>query len=698
MAKSPKDTEKYIINNQYFLGGASLDYKMGIANAYYGSHNLDGRTFPSQISVLPGNQAIATNLADLIQAIEMDLSGVRYAVGNQGFIYKIDTNDVVSSVGQMSENGSAGLLYSQITDSLYIPGQTTVSMYSQVSSGIPGSPVLRLNQFAKSASIANGCTVLYDYTDGLFDSAITRNNAQSVGLTSGITNPSQVNNSFTNSYTLPTTIIEDAGPTSALNQCFFAPDIEPFYSIAVYVANKGSGNWTLTLHNSLNEQLASVTITNANMQTGWNEFVFGSQIRAYVNASNTGFSPTYHFHLTSSVSSDNAAVSTYANGDLSGVNFLLFAYRLVETHNGWHPTAYFTGTGQPLLCIGNGNYLSTYNFSNDANPSNAQWQRHALTFEPGDEVTFLTVNNQYLVIGTERRSKDAARNYQRGKLYFWDGSTNSPNFTIPIPMGSPYGGYTLNNVTYFICAGALYAWSGGSTVIKIRRLLYQNTDYQNAVDQTLVNPNSLTSRYNILYIGYPSSTNFTNIDFGTWSYGAYELTFPNCLVYSYSQSHGILDYTSSNNLQQGCVVNFVDSMYSSWQYTDANSVTHYGLDVVNNSSPPASFFDWTYLIYDGGAVYKEKMAVRYKIYFEPLPTGCSLTPFWIIDRGTKQTGPTVGAGATEVFVEMNNARFHELQWGFSGTCVNATTPPVILGISMEIDPNEREVDLVPGEE
>jgi hypothetical protein len=55
------------------------------------------------------------------------------------------------------------------------------------------------------------------------------------------------------------------------------------------------------------------------------------------------------------------------------------------------------------------------------------------------------------------------------------------------------------------------------------------------------------------------------------------------------------------------------------------------------------------------------------------------------------------AGDTEVFIEQNNARFHELQWGFSGTCTSATAPPVILGITEEVDSLPAEVDLLPNE-
>ncbi len=709
MAQGQRDSEKYIPAQQYFQGGITTDYKMGIANSFYSSHNLDNRTFPSQLSVLPASRQIAGNLKDCILAIQQDLSGNRWAVGDQGWIYKIDSSNNVSTIDQLTEDGSAGLLYSSISDQLYMVGQSTVSLYGQLTSGKTGQPIIRKDQWGASASSAMGCVSLFNTSSGYFDGgAGYRNNIISSGLdvTEGLTTTnysSLVTNTLTNTYSLPSTIIENS-----TNLCPFAPDIEPLYSIAVYVDAVGTGDWTLTLHDSLNNELASKTILNADMVTGWNNFEFGSQVRAYVNASNVGYAPTYHFHLTSSVTGDTAKVYTYNANDVSGANIVVFAYRLVETNNTWHPTAYFTGTGSPLLCIGNGEYLATYNFGNDANPSSQMFKRTTLTFRPGEEVCGITTNYGYLVIGTEVRSTNANQREQYGRLYFWDGSTTAPAFYIDLPMGSPYSLYSFNNVTYFACSGSLYAWSGGQTVLKVRKLAYQNTDYLGAVDQTRSNPNSFTSRYNIMLMAYPSFTTDTNIDYGIWSWGGVEMIYPNSFAYSYSQSIASFDaatdtytninYSTSNNLKSGCCVNFYDTTYSSWQYTDSNSITHYGLDVIDNSSNPATFATWKSLIFDGGVVYKEKMAVRYKVYFESLPTGWTLTPFWIIDRGTTQYGTAAVAGDTEVFVEWNNARFHELQWGFNlsndGT---ATQPAVILGVAPEIDPNSSEVDLLPGE-
>jgi hypothetical protein len=269
-------------------------------------------------------------------------------------------------------------------------------------------------------------------------------------------------------------------------------------------------------------------------------------------------------------------------------------------------------------------------------------------------------------------------------------------------MGSPYSITAFNNVVYFVCAGSLFAYSGGQTVIKVRKLFYENTDYLNSVDNTMVYPNMMSSRYNVLMLGYPSGTNNTNINFGVWSWGAAELTYPNVFGYSYALSNGYQNTNTGGvtNLQIGCVINFVDSMYVSWSYT-LGGQTYYGLDLLDNFSTPAPNWNWASLIWDGGSRYKVKQGLRMKVSFLPLPAGASITPYYSIDRGANVVAdPSSGtsytqstANSTNVVVELNNARFHELQWGFTGTSGSATSPVTITGITMELNPLPDELDV-----
>ena len=696
----PKD--KIHLNS--FIGGQAIDFKYGIANSFQSSQALDFRQKASQMSVLPGMRALSTNTPDMITCMVQDPNGVRYGTGTAGNIYRINASGVLSTIGQLTSNGAAGIAYNQQSDQLYIPGQQDVSLYGQVTRG--SGPTLRPGQFGVSASTAVGTVDIFDQTTGAYD--IPRNNVQTAAATVGgginLNNyKANVTNTLTGTYVLPTTISEVIGQFSP-----FIPDIEPFYSVAVYVTTIGSGDWTLTMHDSLNNVLGAVTITHANIVVGWNNFVFSVPgIRAIPNGFATAQAAGYHFHLTSSSAADTAAVATINAGDLTGCNMLLFAYRLVQTNNGWHPTTIF---GQ-FLCIGNGPYLSTYTFNNDGNTNNATsgthgsgWDRHALSLDYGYEVCGLSVNNQYLVIAAEKRSTTTNKSYQDGYLYFWDGQNTNFNFKIEIPMGAPYSLQTINNVTYFICAGSLFAWGGGQQVIKVRYLAYQNTDYLGVTDNTIVNPNMLDVRYNLLMIGYPSVTTNPTINFGIYSWGAVELTYPNSFGYSYAPSIASTvgqNFSTSNNMQLGMIKNFVDTMYMSWQYTDAGAVVHYGIDILDNTSTPAANFSWQSLIWDGGVRYKKKKALRYRINFLPLPAGTMITANYTIDRGTTiSADPATGVlyqanpGDTAITVEINNGRCKELQWGLTGVCAStATTAPTITGITMEVDPLEDEVGI-----
>jgi hypothetical protein len=464
------------------------------------------------------------------------------------------------------------------------------------------------------------------------------------------------------------------------------------------VTTVGTGNLTLTLHDSLNNTLASVTILHASVVLGWNNFIFtGSGVRAIPNAFATGAAAGYHFHLTSSVGADTAAVATMNANDLTGANFLLFAHRLVKTNNNWHPMVIF---GQYLV-IGNGPYVSTYNFSNDGSPNNNQWIRHQLSLDFGYEVCGLSVNNNKLAIAAEKRSTNANRSYQDGYLYFWDGQNVNYNDKIEVPMGSPYALNSKDNITYFISAGSLYAYGGGQQLIKVRYIGYQNTDYLGAPDATIVNPNMMDTRYNLLLIGYPSTTTIANLKYGVYSWGAVELTYPNSFGYSYALSNGGYHSTAAaganGNLQIGMIRNFVDTLYTSYRYTSAG-VTQYCLDIVDNFSTPAANFSAQNLIWDGGVRWKMKRGLRVKINFLPLPANVTLNVNYTLDRGTMQTATTSAAqGDTSAVIEIDT-NFYEIQWGFVGTSAsNASGPVVITGWACEVDTLASAQDLRPDE-
>lgn len=637
------DGSKLQPSYQEFYGGKATDAKVGIGKSFGDSQAMDFRKQPSQLTVLPGTRNIAAgNLSDLIQGIVQVNDGTRFATGSLGNFYRINTSNSVSNEGQVGQNGGAGIVYRPDTDSVYFSGQTTVSSFGRISA----SPTIQANRYAQSVSADPYVTQLLDSNNVPVTPTVYRTSAAAL-------------------YTLKTALSE-----ATTDKCPFLPDIEPFYSVKVKVDNKGAGDWTLTLHDDANNTLSAVTITNANLKSGqYNEFIFSSQVRALVKPN----ARTYHYHLTSTATDGTVRVVT--KDSLATSDFQLFAYRLVQTINGLHPMELFA----QYTCIGNERYLSAWEPLSDT-PDNSEWQRHRLTFPPGFEVCGLSKNDEFLVIACERQG-------QGGALFFWDGTAQTYNFLIETPMGAPHGVYTDNNITYMIISGSLYAWAGGKTLIKVRTFEGTDSEFSGTTDTTRVYPNMMTTRRNILLMGYPSVTTNTGVKFGVYSWGSIEKNFPSSFGYSYVISPNVKNYSVSNGVQIGCVKNFNDTLYTSWK-----SDGTYGLDVVDNSSTPAAEFDWTSLIYDGGAAWKTKLALREKICFTALPTGVTITPRYKKDRGDWVTGTTVTEGATEAYLEVTAGRCREFEWGFTGTCTG-TTSPTIINIAAELDSLQNERDL-----
>ena len=88
------------INQQSFVAGQSLDPKLAVANSYYQSIALDNRSLPSQISVLPGPQNIASNLNGLITAMDQDLNGVRWGAGTDKNMELASIKAIISALNR----------------------------------------------------------------------------------------------------------------------------------------------------------------------------------------------------------------------------------------------------------------------------------------------------------------------------------------------------------------------------------------------------------------------------------------------------------------------------------------------------------------------------------------------------------------------------------------------------------------------
>lgn len=639
-----------------FEGGWSTDLKTGIENSQAYTQAFDFRKNPSQLSVLPApRREDAGVIKDLVLNEVMTPNGTIYASGNQGFFYKRTVAGAWSAIGQL-DSGAAGMDYRKDTDSIYLAGHKSVSLYNPVS----GTASLTPDKYGISYSTYNNST-----NAGFNVSAYQVNSTQTTAIAANIN--------------------EGSG-----GKRFFQSDIEPLNKISVFIVDKGTGNWTLTLHDGLDNVLATSTVTNANLKNNqFNDFAFTSatndQVRIYVAPN----ARTYHFHLTSTVA--DGSVSSSVSNDLGSCDVMIWADRLIQTTNGLHPMARFL----QYEIIGNANYLSVWEPLSEP-PTNAEWLRHRLAFPEEFEVCGVAVLNEYAAIACER-IPDAEGNNQEGIIFWWDGLSPSWNYFTAIPEGSPYAIRQHKNVVYYYAGGAEYAIVGAnSEPVKIRTLPNSDTEYSDTNSPITIYPYTSTTRRGVHLLAYPSSTTNTDIDYGVYSWGQVDKNYPNSFGYNYLISTGSKNYTAQNNLTIGMVKNFGDVLHISWR-DDTNG--GYGIDVVDNTSNPAGTAIWEAMIFDNGYTGKPKTGIFVDAYYD-LPAGATIKLKYKLDRASSWTY-SEAFGTTNLWNDTSNyarllisggsGRFREAQVGIEVTCDSSVTQaPVVYMVSFVFDNNKDE--------
>lgn len=520
-----------------FDGGMSTDLKLGIPNSFAYSQSVDFRKSPSQMTVLPKPTQEDTEVVkDLIQNEVMVPSGIIYALGDQGFFYKRTTAGVWSTEANLNA-GTFGLDYRKDTDSIYICGQKSVSLYNQVST----SPTIYPDYYGQSFS--------------------TLNNSDSVGF-----NVSAYQQGSTNATVLATAIIEDQ-----VHRRYFQSDIEPLSQLSATFASFGNVTVTATVHDGNDNVIATSTrvfSTATDTPNQSYDFPIAIPARIYVAPN----ARTYHIHWTVNTGTATSVTSSVTN-DLSSMDLKIWADRFVQTTNGMHPQARFL----QYQVFGNANYLSVWEPLSDP-PTNNEWLRHRLVFPMEYEVCGLAVQNEFLVIAAEKNTTTDGFTQQQGILFFWDGTSPTYNYDVRIPEGSPYALHEYENVIYYYAGGAWYTITGpASQPRKIRTMPGTDTEYSGTNSEVIVYPYAATVRRGIHMLGWPSSTTNTSINFGVYSWGAVDKNFPESFGYSYLLSTGTKNYTAGNNLQIGMVKAFGDIMHTSWRDGAAGAPVTTGL-------------------------------------------------------------------------------------------------------------------------
>ena len=643
-----------IISQTSFYGGMGTDKKIGIKHSFGDSECMDARKNPSAMTVLPGTTKLAdSDLNGLINAMTQSPDGIRWGVSTNGNLYRIDENNDVTNVGALPgwTPGTFGdIAYWPLQDSLYITGADRVYQRTPVTGA--GTPAITT------------ITGTYSTYPTMAQILVRDRDGKWIG---GGTSRWTFKTGGAGTYAVPTGAISE---TDA-NKCIFLPDQSPMIAIDVrFMAKPASGNVTLTVHDAQNKVIATSTLAAAAVSTAaTTRFTFPqTDVGEYKN-----FGAEYHIHLTASAS--GFTVNTYETNLLYGLHFYYYAALLLDTYKKNHPILNWAGS---KLLIGNGQYLVDWLPSGLQSVDASEFQRHRVIIETGQEITSLTSNDEYVVLGCEKVGETGSRVFQSGMLGFWDGFADAINFKIDTPMGEPKSLYTYLNITYTIIDGALYAYTGSKALTKVRTIQDSQSEYTGIEDRTDIYSHAMAVRRGILLMAYPSITNLLTMRHGVYSWGSVDKNYPSSFYYSYDIPEAVGNYnTEDYTYEIGGIWNFGDTMYFSYRIHNVDANTdEFNLAIVDNSSKPARKFKYESLAYDGGMPWKEKFAARIAVSTDPLPEGAEIqlkykidNKPWVVDT-RKLT-----EGQTEVYMEINK-RFHDIQFGFEGTTDGSNfTPP-----------------------
>lgn len=436
----------------------------------------------------------------------------------------------------------------------------------------------------------------------------------------------------------------------------FTPARDPQKSIQFNIATVGSGNWTITIHDSFNNVIATSNVSNANLHTGPYEFVYSN-----VWSPLTNFTNEYHAHITSTVA--DGIVVTDANNDLETADFVTY-YQFLITDTEWHPMARFLN----FWVIGNGHYVGKYEAT--------LYDPNLLVLQAGLRVRCFAYWNEYLAIGVQKGNN--IYDFDQGRIYFWDGIAPTFNFYIDVPEGG-INAMLGSRGKLYVWAGyknQLLEYTGGDSAQKVKDLPKMDTNYSE------IYPQAVTMWQSLLRYGVAGNGDSTAIQKGVYTYGSTNLRFPDMLTYDYPISTGTY---SGVNTKVGLTMVVNKELLIGWQ--DGAS---FGMDYVDDSNMPfpTSFIE--FLVTDADAIWKEKEAVEIDVNFVPLLSGQSVssrysiddTDTWITNADTPVDGDSISRQL------LTDGRYHEMQVGVD--IVSTNTSPTVKGLLLVPNTNASE--------
>jgi hypothetical protein len=461
------------------------------------------------------------------------------------------------------------------------------------------------------------------------------------------------------SVTTATTISE-----LAVGRQTFTPERSSLAAVSLLVNVNGTGNWTVTVHDSFNATVGTATLSNANVDERkvYAKFSFTTPLKVLPGAQ-------YHFHVTTTVA-DGSIYSETAS-DLEGIGFRTH-YSVIEDDDHWHPMKFFPNSGK--IVIGNSNFLAVYDniiYREDGAATGSE----RLQFAYEEKVRALALVGDYLAIGTWKGT--SIGDDGDGRLYLWDGISAGINAFKDVPgeVNAMVAGEDGLLYVWVGGRGDIYVYSGSLELVKTLKNIDQNTTIE-------IYPGAVTMWDGIPRFGISAGSD-TTIPRVVHSFGHKSSSYPKALSTDYPISTG----TTSNAVSIGALHGLGPAKF----YVGWKDVSTYGVDIIDTANDQASTTYET-LIFDDERPDQTKRAHSVRITFPVLATGQTITLAYKADRAAAWTTLGTASFASDSTIRFKtfslDVRFTEIE--FKVTLATSTaSAPGLISLAMNF---ETEID------
>ena len=362
---------------------------------------------------------------------------------------------------------------------------------------------------------------------------------------------------------LGTDITSDIGTSISetdTDKIFFTPRSSTLSGIEVYLVDKGTGDLTLTVHDSSNSQVGdAITITNGNLTSlDNNMFVLTSSSGAVAGIS-VNIGEQYHFHVVSTVA-DGTTGSIYQD-ELSSTACKIYA----AGDNAYHPME----IQQLRLFIGDRNFV--HQVANE--PTGHIFSVAGLDLPKPHRIKALGMWGESLLIGTY-----ISETVNLAAVFEWDTWSISFNSFDLLPEVGVNAFINADNYV-FISAGTkgrIYSYDG----VKAYMLKTIKGIYGSAGD--IVYPNASVNFLGRPLIGF-STYSGTPHNMGIYCLARTGPNYPFILTLDYPISQRDSGELVLDNVYIGAMAVSGTDLFVSWKHIDG-AVTTYGIDKIDYSN------------------------------------------------------------------------------------------------------------------